>query len=107
MSSGANDEAKVLKFETFRDHGWGHVALHPRWPHVRVAKLFQPLHNDVCPTVKEPNNLQEGLDTRFSVEDFKFSFSAQGIKGGQLIIVPANATEEGMQFDPCISSRTC
>ncbi len=28
MSSGANDQAKVLEFATFRDHGWGHVALY-------------------------------------------------------------------------------
>ncbi len=30
MSSGANDEAKVLKFAAFRGHGWGHVAPYPR-----------------------------------------------------------------------------
>ncbi len=53
MSMGANDQAKVLQFAAFRDHGWGHVALYPRWPHVLIAKLFQPPHNDVFPTVKE------------------------------------------------------
>ncbi len=26
MSSGANDQANVLQFAAFRDHGWGHVA---------------------------------------------------------------------------------
>ncbi len=30
MSSGANDQAKVLKYAAFRDQGWGHVALYPR-----------------------------------------------------------------------------
>ncbi len=25
-SSGANDQANVLQFAAFRDHGWGHVA---------------------------------------------------------------------------------
>ncbi len=30
MSSCANDQAKVLQFAAFRDHGWGHVALYPR-----------------------------------------------------------------------------
>ncbi len=30
MSSGANDQAKVLQFAALRDHGWGHVALYPR-----------------------------------------------------------------------------
>ncbi len=30
MSSGANDQAKVLQFAAFRDHGWGHVALYLR-----------------------------------------------------------------------------
>ncbi len=30
MSSGANDQAKVLQFAVFRDHGWEHVALYPR-----------------------------------------------------------------------------
>ncbi len=35
------------------DHGWGHVALYPRWPHVLIAKLFQLPNNDVCPTVKK------------------------------------------------------
>ncbi len=55
MSSGANDQAKVLQFAAFRDHGWGHVSLYPRWPHVLIAKLFQPPHNDVFPAVKELN----------------------------------------------------
>ncbi len=50
MSSGANDQAKV---SAFRDRGWGHVALYPRCPHVPIANLFQPPHNDVFPTVKE------------------------------------------------------
>ncbi len=53
MSSGANDQAKVLQFAAFRYHGWGHVALYPRWPHVLIAKLVQPPHNGVFPTVKE------------------------------------------------------
>ncbi len=30
MSSGANDQANVLQFAAFRDHGGGHVALYPR-----------------------------------------------------------------------------
>ncbi len=30
MSSGAIDQAKVLQFAAFHDHGWGHVALYPR-----------------------------------------------------------------------------
>ncbi len=30
MSSGAKAQAKVLQFEAFGDHGWGHVALYPR-----------------------------------------------------------------------------
>ncbi len=30
MSSGANDQAKVLKFAACRDHGWGHVGVYPR-----------------------------------------------------------------------------
>ncbi len=30
MSSGANDQVKVLQFAAFHDHGWGHVALYPR-----------------------------------------------------------------------------
>ncbi len=30
MSSGANDQANVLKFAAFRDHIWGHDALYPR-----------------------------------------------------------------------------
>ncbi len=53
MSSGANGQAKVLQFAAFRDHGWGHVAPFPRCPHVLIAKVFQPPHNDVCPTAKE------------------------------------------------------
>ncbi len=53
MSSGAHNQAKVLQFAAFRDHGWRHVALYPIWPHVLIAKLFQPPHNDVFPTVKE------------------------------------------------------
>ncbi len=53
MTSGDNDQAKVLQFAAFRDHDWGHVALYPRWPNVLIAKLFQPPHNDVFPTVKE------------------------------------------------------
>ncbi len=53
MSSGANCQAKVLQFPPFRDHGWGHVALYPRGPHVLIAKLFQPPPNDDCQTVKE------------------------------------------------------
>ncbi len=44
MSSGANDQAKVLQFATFRDHGCGHVALYPR-PH--------PPHNEFFSTLKE------------------------------------------------------
>ncbi len=52
MSSGANDQAKDLQYSAFRDHGWGHVALYPRWPHVLIGKLFQPSHNCVIPTVK-------------------------------------------------------
>ncbi len=47
MSSGANDQAKVLQFAALHDHGWGHVT------HVLIHKLFQPPHNDVFPTVKE------------------------------------------------------
>ncbi len=46
MSSGANDPA-------FRDHGWGRVAVYPRWPHVLLTKLFQPFHNSAIPKVKE------------------------------------------------------
>ncbi len=53
MSSGSNDQAKVLQFSAFRGHGWGHVALYPRWPHALIVKLFQPPHNDVFSTVKE------------------------------------------------------
>ncbi len=30
MSSGVNDQPKLLQFAAFRDHGWGHVALYPR-----------------------------------------------------------------------------
>ncbi len=30
MSSGVNDQAKVLQFADVRDHGWGHVALYQR-----------------------------------------------------------------------------
>ncbi len=30
MSSGANDQAKVLQFAAFRDHGLGHVVLYTR-----------------------------------------------------------------------------
>ncbi len=30
MSSGANDQAKVVQYAAFRDHGWGHVAPYPR-----------------------------------------------------------------------------
>ncbi len=29
MSSGANDQAKVLPFAAFRNHGLGHVAVYP------------------------------------------------------------------------------
>ncbi len=53
MSSGANDQAKVLQVAALRDHGWGHVALYPTWPGVLIAKLFQPSHNGVIPTAKE------------------------------------------------------
>ncbi len=58
MSSGANDRANVLPFAAFRDHGWGHVAVYPSWPHVLITWLFQPsddLHqftlNYPCPPV--------------------------------------------------------
>ncbi len=30
----------------------GNVAVHPSWPHVLIAQLFQPSHNDGIPTVK-------------------------------------------------------
>ncbi len=30
VSSGANDQEKVLQFAAFHGHGWGHVALYPR-----------------------------------------------------------------------------
>ncbi len=53
MSSGANVQAKVLQFAPFHDHGLGHVAMYPSWPHVLVAKLFQPFQNGVILTVKE------------------------------------------------------
>ncbi len=29
MNSGANDQANVLQFAAFPDHGWGHVATYP------------------------------------------------------------------------------
>ncbi len=48
MSSGANDQAKVLQLAAFRDHGLGHV---PRRAHVLIAKLFQLAHIDDFPTV--------------------------------------------------------
>ncbi len=51
MSSDANYEAKILQFAAFRDHGWGHVALFLRWPHILTAKLFQQPYNDVFPTM--------------------------------------------------------
>ncbi len=53
MSSNVNDQAKVSQFAAFRDHGLGHVALYPRWPHVLIGTLFQPHHSDVFPTIKE------------------------------------------------------
>ncbi len=52
MSSGANDQAKVLQFVNFRDHGLGHIAVYPTWRHVLIAKLFQPSHNAGIPTAK-------------------------------------------------------
>ncbi len=57
MKSCANDQAKVLQFAAFRDHGWGHVALYPRRPHVLIGKLFQLPQNDVFPTVTELNEI--------------------------------------------------
>ncbi len=53
MSSGANDQAKVLQFAAFSDYGWGQVALYQRITHLLIGKLFQPPHNDVFPSVKE------------------------------------------------------
>ncbi len=58
MSSGANDQAKVLQFAAFRDHGWGHAALYQRWPQVFISKLFQPPHSDVFPTIMELSEMQ-------------------------------------------------
>ncbi len=29
MTSGANEQAKVLQFAAFREHSWEHVALYP------------------------------------------------------------------------------
>ncbi len=29
-SNGANDQAKLLQFAVFCDHGWGHVAVYPK-----------------------------------------------------------------------------
>ncbi len=43
MSSGSTDQAKLIQFSAFLDHG----------PHVLITKLFQPSHNGVIPTVKE------------------------------------------------------
>ncbi len=57
MSSDANNQAKVLQFAAFRDHGWGHVAMYPRCPHVFLTKLCQPFHNGVIPTVKELSDI--------------------------------------------------
>ncbi len=51
MSSGATDQANVLQFAIFRDHGW--FALYPRWQHVIEGEIFQPPPNDGFPTVKE------------------------------------------------------
>ncbi len=57
MSSDANNQAKVLQFAAFGDHGWGYVAMYPRCPHVLLTKLCQPFHNDVIPTVKELSDI--------------------------------------------------
>ncbi len=46
MSIGSNDQAKLIKFSAFLDHGWGLVA-------VLITKLFQPQHDGVIPSVKE------------------------------------------------------
>ncbi len=48
MSSGANDQAKVLQFAAFRDHGWGHVAVYSS-----SHNQTQPSHNGGIQTAKE------------------------------------------------------
>ncbi len=53
MSSGSNNRVKLIQCSAFRDHGWEHVAVNPCWLHVLIAKLFNPSHNGVIPTVKE------------------------------------------------------
>ncbi len=53
MSSGANDQARILQFAAFRDHGLARVTMYPIWPNIVKAKLFQPSHNGFIPTAKE------------------------------------------------------
>ncbi len=36
VRSGANNQANVLQFAAFCDHGWGHVAMYPRCPKVLI-----------------------------------------------------------------------
>ncbi len=44
MRSGSYDQAKLIQISAFLDHDWGHVAVHPRWPHVLITKL-RDIHN--------------------------------------------------------------
>ncbi len=44
MNNDFNDQAKLIPFLAFLDHGWGHVL---------ITKIVQPSHNGVIPTVKE------------------------------------------------------
>ncbi len=63
MSSGFNDQAKLIRFSELRNHGWGHVAVHPCRPHVLITKLYKPSHDGFIPTV---NELNEGGGQRYS-----------------------------------------
>ncbi len=53
MSSGANDQAKVLQFAAFRDHGWDMLHCIQDDHMFFIAKLFQPPHNDFGPTAEK------------------------------------------------------
>ncbi len=53
MSSGSNNQVKLIQCSAFRDHGWEYVAVYPCWPHVLLAKLFNSSHNGVMLMVKE------------------------------------------------------
>ncbi len=65
MSSGANDEVKVLQFAAFRDHGWGHVVVYPSWLHVLKTKTFQSPNAMVL--VQQLRNQTSYLGTKYGL----------------------------------------